>query len=115
MDDAACAAFHHAGEHRFRKQERRCEVHGQHPLPGRNIGFHGTTFGDADLQWFGFLVGNVARIEGNVAALGVVVVCVVLLVFASWFQRRYVDTNWIPGGESTKAPADEGVHAHGAA
>jgi PTS system ascorbate-specific IIC component len=80
------------------------------------IGFQGTTFGDADFQWFGFLVGNVSRIEGNVAALGVVVVCVVLLVFASWFQRRYVDTNWIPGGEPTpKAPADEGVHAHGAA
>jgi PTS system ascorbate-specific IIC component len=67
------------------------------------IGFQGTTFGDAYFQWFGFIVGNIARIEGNVAALGIVVLCIGLLVIASLFQKRYVLTGWVPGGSPESA------------
>jgi PTS system ascorbate-specific IIC component len=64
------------------------------------IGFQNTTFGDADFQWFGFFVGWIAKITDIGAAIGVVVLCGVLLVVASWWQKRYVDTGWVPGGEA---------------
>jgi ascorbate PTS system EIIC component len=72
------------------------------------IGFQGTTFGDADFQWFGFFVGNIARVTDIAAAIGIVVLCGGLLALASWWQKRYVDSGWVPGGEPT---ADGGRHA----
>ena len=67
----------------------------------------GTTFGDTDFQWFGILVGNLSGFGGTTGAIAVLVACVVLIAFASWFQRRYVESNWSPGGEAMPEPAPE--------
>ena len=45
-------------------------------------------------------MGNVARIGDITAAIGVVVVCGILIAVASWWQRHYVETGWVPGGQS---------------
>jgi len=67
------------------------------PIMGA-IGFAGTTFGDTDFQWFGIVAGTVAQLGGIAGAIGVLVVAAVLIAVASWWQRRYVDTGWVPGG-----------------
>lgn len=61
------------------------------------LGFANSTFGDADFGWFGSLIG--AGFIGGpiVGAILSVVIAVALVVGASVFQRRVVDTGWVPG------------------
>lgn len=65
------------------------------------LGFANTTFGDADFGWFGILTGVVATFgKGGgwiISLVGLLVIVAVLLWFASWFQKKYVDSGWEPG------------------
>jgi PTS system ascorbate-specific IIC component len=64
------------------------------------IGLTGTTFGDADFGWFGSLVGLSVRTESVV--LGVVLLVslgVALLAGGIVWQKRVVDTGWMPAVE----------------
>jgi len=76
-----------------------------------NLGFLNTTFGDADFGWYGIVIGNVAsslQTSGQiVVSVAVLIVAAILIAFASWFQRRYVETGWSPGGEAMPEPAPE--------
>lgn len=65
----------------------------------------GTTFGDTDFQWFGIVVGNLSGLGGTTGAIAVLVACGILIALASWFQRRYVETGWSPGGAPVGEPA----------
>jgi PTS system ascorbate-specific IIC component len=69
-----------------------------------DLGFANTTFGDADFGWYGIVVGQGAQVAqvGGLIILGVIAVA--LLAAASWFQRRYVDAGWVPGGPVVTVP-----------
>jgi PTS system ascorbate-specific IIC component len=64
------------------------------------LGFANSTFGDADFGWFGTLIG-VSLLSGN-ALVGVVLTVLigaVLVIGASIFQVRVVNTGWLPGAK----------------
>lgn len=61
-----------------------------------SLGFANTTFGDADFGWYGILIGNAVQLGPVVGVLLTLVIAVVLVVLASLWQRRRVDTGWEP-------------------
>ncbi|HEU4808483.1 MAG TPA: PTS ascorbate transporter subunit IIC [Homoserinimonas sp.] len=76
------------------------------------LGFANSTFGDADFAWFGTLIG-VSLLSGN-PVLGVlltIVIGAVLVITASIFQVKVVNTGWLPGAKRaayiTKLEAEE--------
>jgi PTS system ascorbate-specific IIC component len=79
------------------------------------LGFANSTFGDADFGWFGSLVG--AGFIGGpiVGAILSIVIAAALVVGASVFQRRVVDTGWVPGKARDDRFAAEAAAAKAAA
>ncbi len=74
-----------------------------------SLGFANTTFGDADFGWFGIAVGNTVKADLFISLVLLALLVGALIGFAVWFQRRYVDTGWVPGGEEAEtAPASGG-------
>ncbi|HSI99812.1 MAG TPA: PTS ascorbate transporter subunit IIC [Patescibacteria group bacterium] len=59
------------------------------PVMGE-LGFANTTFGDADFQWYGILVGNVAAFGGVAVWIGLGVIVAALLALGIWVQTRFV-------------------------
>ena len=61
------------------------------------LGFENSTFGDADFGWFGTLVGVAVNTPTGVGVVLSILIAVVLTVAGSLFQKRVVDTGWVPG------------------
>jgi PTS system ascorbate-specific IIC component len=59
------------------------------PVMGE-LGFANTTFGDADFQWYGILVGNVANLGAPVLYAGLGIIIVGLMALGIWVQTRFV-------------------------
>lgn len=71
------------------------------------LGFANTTFGDADLGWYGIVVGNAARAGTAVTLLILAVVVAALLTGAILVQRRVVDAGWDPRPLGSRPPPEE--------
>jgi PTS system ascorbate-specific IIC component len=71
------------------------------------LGFAGTTFGDADFGWFGIAVGNSVRLGSVGGTILVVVLDLLLIGLAIWWQKKFVETGWNPGGRRKAALAEQ--------
>ena len=64
------------------------------------LGFANSTFGDADFGWFGTIIG-LSLLSGNpvVGVALTILIAIVLVVAASIFQVKVVNTGWLPGAK----------------
>lgn len=66
------------------------------------FGFANSTFGDADFGWFGTIVGLSLRTGTAGGIILTILIAVVLVTSASIYQRKVVDTGWVPGANRDK-------------
>ncbi|HEX2767254.1 MAG TPA: PTS ascorbate transporter subunit IIC [Candidatus Limnocylindria bacterium] len=74
------------------------------PVMGE-LGFANTTFGDADFQWFGIVVGNVARLGVPMLYIGLAVVVVLLLALAWWVQSQLPKPTYDADAQASAEPS----------
>jgi len=63
------------------------------------LGFANSTFGDADFAWFGSIVGVSVLVPTVIGVILCLLIGAVLVISASIFQTRVVDTGWVPGAK----------------
>jgi len=72
-----------------------------------SFGEENTTFGDADFGWYGFLLGNAAKLGTVAGVVTMLLIGVALLGLAIAVQRKLVDTNWDPSPGRERPAAAE--------
>jgi len=71
------------------------------------LGFSNSTFGDADFGWFGTLIGTSLLGPDGLGVVLCIAIAAVLVGAASVWQRRVVDTGWLPGVQRDAWLAEE--------
>ena len=75
------------------------------------LGDINSTFGDADFGWFGTLLGTSFQAGSGVGIVLCVLIGVVLVVAASIYQVKVVDSGWTPGARRDEILAEEDAAA----
>lgn len=70
------------------------------------LGEENTTFGDADFGWFGILAGSAAKLGAVGGIIAVLVLYAVILIGATYVQKRYVDGQPLERKQKTNKPKD---------
>jgi PTS system ascorbate-specific IIC component len=71
------------------------------------FGLSNSTFGDADFGWFGTLIGLSLRGGTTVGVVLTILIAVALVTSAIIFQRKFVNTGWVPGAKRDAWIAEE--------
>lgn len=79
------------------------------------LGFANSTFGDADFGWFGTLLGSSLLAGPGIGIVLCILIGIVLVVAASFYQVKVVDAGWTPGAKRDEILAEEDAAARAAA